>query len=167
MSHHEMKQHALRRYVVFRVKAIEFLDISAIRQGLQSRQFVPYTPVGRTGTDFADSLRTVLLSWMAIFIDKTKRGLNVIQLWKEVFPNHKVQIDQVWSRIEPAWEVLRLFRNKAGFHADKPLEFFTARRQILNHQPQITAALEEISTTLQNASEGRSHRTPGSRTCRG
>jgi hypothetical protein len=144
MRFNKMTNHALRRYVVFRVKAIEFLDLSAIRQGVQNSQFLPYTPVGRTGPDFADSLRTVLLSWMAIFIDKTKGGLNVIDLWKEVFPKHKAEIDQVWNDIKPSWEILRQFRNKAGFHADKPIEFFKARQEISLHYHTITAALVQF-----------------------
>jgi hypothetical protein len=144
MSGNEMRKRTLRQYVVFRVKAIEFLDIGALRQGLKNNTFCPPTPVGRTSNDFADSLRTAQLSWLAIFIDKTKGGMDVIKLWRELFPRHQPQIDEAWHRMEPAWSILRSFRNKAGFHADKPVAFFNARRQILIDQRIVTAAIKEF-----------------------
>ncbi len=139
-----MRANALRRYVVFRVKAIEFLDIGALRQSLKKGEFCPRTPVARTAADFADSLRTVQLSWFAVFIDQSKGGMDVIELWKELFPNRKVDIKQAWDRMKPAWKILRTFRNKAGFHADKPIPFFRARREIVVQQQAVAAALEEF-----------------------
>ncbi len=90
-----------------------------------SARSVPYTPVGRTQDDFAWSLRTVVLSWFAIVIDKNE--MNVIELWKDLCPRHKPEIERVWSEIEPVWLVLRTFRDRAGFHGDKPRRFFEAR----------------------------------------
>jgi hypothetical protein len=144
MADHEMRKHALRRYVVFRVKAIEFLDIGALRQGVKNGDFCPRTPVNRIPNDFADSLRTVQLSWFAIFIDKGKGAMDVIKLWKELFPKHIAQIEKAWDRMKPAWDILRRFRNKAGFHADKPVAFFNARRQILVRRQTVIAALNEF-----------------------
>ncbi len=139
-----MRKHTLRQYVVFRVKAIEYLDIGALRQGLKDNTLCPPTSVGRTSNDFADSLRTVQLSWFAIFIDKTKGGMDVIKLWKELFPSYHTEIDEAWHRMKPAWSILRSFRNKAGFHADNPVAFFDARRQILVDQRIVTAAIKEF-----------------------
>ena len=138
----------MRRYVVFRVKAIEFLDIGALRQALNKGEVVPSTPVGRIPRDFADSLRTVQLSWFAIFIDKSKDGMDVIKLWKELFPKYKTQIEEAWARMEPAWHVVRRFRDKAGFHADKPSAFFKARREIIEQQEAVTAVVEEFGRLL-------------------
>jgi hypothetical protein len=144
MSGQEMRKHALRRYIVYRVKAVEFLDLGALRRGLESGDFCPRTPVNRISTDFVESLRTVQLSWFAIFVDKSKDGMDVIKLWKELFPNHRHQIEEAWNRMKPAWDVLRRFRDKAGFHADKPLAFFKARREIPRQQQTITGALREF-----------------------
>ncbi len=145
---HEMRKHALRRYLVFRVKVIEFLDIAALWQDLTRGNLCPHAPAGRKSKDFADSLRTVLLSWFALFVDKTKDGMNVIELWKELFPKRKTQIEEAWDRMKPAWDILRTFRNKAGFHADRPLAFFKARREILIQQKTVMMALEEFQRLL-------------------
>ncbi len=69
----------LRRYLVYRVEAIEFFDLAAIRQALLANQLTVPAPVGRINDDFAAGLRTVLLSWMALFIDKSKDGMDVIR----------------------------------------------------------------------------------------
>jgi hypothetical protein len=144
MSGLEMRKHALRRYVVYRVKAVEFLDLGAMRHGLENGDFCPRTPVNRISTDFVGSLRTVQLSWFAIFIDKSKDGMDVIELWKELFPKHRCRIEEAWDRMKPAWDILRRFRDKAGFHADKPVAFFKARAEIGRQLETITAALREF-----------------------
>jgi hypothetical protein len=144
MSGHDMRKSALRRYVVFRVKAIEFLDIVTIRQGLKFGTLIPPNPVGRTPADFSESLRTVQLSWFAIFIDKSKDGMDVIALWKELFPLHKAQIEETWNRIEPTWPILRQFRDRAGFHADKAAKFFNARSEIEKQLKAVTVAAKEF-----------------------
>jgi hypothetical protein len=143
MTDHNDKEQALRRYVVFRVKAIEFLDVAALRKCLLQGTVRPPTPVGRTPSDFADSLRTVLLSWLVVFVDRSKGAMNVIQLWKELFRDRASEIDAAWRRMEPGWPFLRDFRNKAGFHADRPLCFFKARRAVLE-KPEVDVALAEF-----------------------
>jgi len=144
----EMKKHALRRYIVFRIKAIEFLDIAGMRQALLRGQITVPNPVGRTNSDFVSALRTTGLSWLAIFIDKSKDGMDVIELWKQLFPKRKDEIEQSWKRMEPAWLLIRSFRDKAGFHADKPVAFFKARADILENEGVITAALEEFQSLM-------------------
>jgi len=138
----EMRKHALRRYLVFRVKLIEFLDMAALHELLRRNQLAPNVPAARQATDFADSLNTVLLSWFALFVDKN--GMNVIELWKELFPNRRDEIEQTWQRMMPAWDVIRQFRDKAGFHADKPRAFFNARSEKSKNQKMISDALAEF-----------------------
>jgi hypothetical protein len=46
--------------------------------------------------------------------------------------------------MEPTWKVLRDFRNRAGFHADKPEKFFEARFQLRKEWPKVEAALNEF-----------------------
>jgi head-tail adaptor len=144
----EMRRHALRRYLVFRVKVIEFFDLAALRQGFIAQQFTVPTPVGRISSDFVDSLRTIQLSWFALLVDKSKDGMNAITLWCELFPKEKGQIQEAWSRIDATWNIIRAFRDKAGFHADKPLAFFKARNSIVAQQREITAAIEEFQKLL-------------------
>jgi len=144
----EMRKHALRRYLVFRVKVIEFFDINALWQGLNAQKFTVATPVARRPSDFAAGLRTVQLSWFVLLVDKSKDGMDAINLWSELFPKHRAQIQEVWARIEPTWKIIRSFRDKAGFHADKPLAFFKARNDVLVQKQQVAAAIEEFRELL-------------------
>jgi len=89
-----MRKAALRRYVVFRVKAIEFLDLGGLHQGLLNGNVKRYPPF-RTAANMADSLRTVQLSWLALFVDKN--GTNVIELWQQVFPQHAKRVQEAWG----------------------------------------------------------------------
>lgn len=139
---HEMRKHALRRYLVFRIKLIEFLDMAALWHLLRDGKLSPDTPAHRQAKDFADSIQTVLLSWFALFIDKN--GMNVIKLWKELFPSRRDEIEQSWQHMAPAWEVIRQFRDRAGFHADKPRAFFDARSKKTQNQAMISKALAEF-----------------------
>ncbi|MGB6482851.1 MAG: hypothetical protein WBE86_05120 [Candidatus Acidiferrales bacterium] len=138
----EMRKHALRRYLVFRVKLIEFLDMAGLWELLRQNQLQPQNSVGRQPKDFTDSLQTVLLSWFALFVDKN--GMNVIELWKELFPNRNEEIEQSWQRMAPTWKVIRQFRDKAGFHADKPRAFFNARSKKSRNWQMISDALAEF-----------------------
>jgi hypothetical protein len=150
MSRQELRKSALRRYIVFRVKAIEFLDLLALRQSLRDPQLanmnvpLPSFPSGRPAVFVSDSIRTVILSWFCVFIDKSKDGMDVIKLWSTMFPDHADRIEAAWKRIEPAWEVLREFRDRAGFHADKPVKFFGARRRLRSEWRPLEAALLEF-----------------------
>src|SRR5258708_1979455 len=136
-----MRKSALRRYVVFRVKAIEFLDLGGLHQGLLNGNIKPYPPF-RTAANMADSLKTVQLSWLSLFVDKN--GINVIDLWKQVFPQHKKLVEESWAKMEQAWPVLRGFRDSAGFHGDKPSKFFGARRRLRLEIKQVGAAMLEF-----------------------
>ena len=69
MSGHEMRKSALRRYIVFRVKAIEFLDLlvlmnSLLKVGGQGTLPLPSFPPNRHSRFVANSIRTVVLSWL-------------------------------------------------------------------------------------------------------
>ena len=138
---------ALRRYIVFRVKAMEFLDTVALWKCLRDGTLRPVTPFPRAPGDFADSLRAGLLSSLAAFVDKSKRSMNVIKLWKELFPSRVAEIDRAWERLEPGWGVLRRFRNQVGFHADQPRDFFATRREVLGDE-RLQVALEEFQRLL-------------------
>ena len=141
MPGHEMRKSALRRYVVFRMKAIEFLDLHALRDGLL-KDGINYAAHMRPPKFTAQSVRTIILSYFSLFVDTN--GLNVIDLWKQLFPQHREHVEEVWARIEPTWDTVREFRDRAGFHADKPIRFFNARVKIEAQSDAIEAALKEF-----------------------
>lgn len=164
MSREDVRKSALRRYIVFRIKAIEFLDLIALFNVLRRNQmrqsemheqkskcaaglaplvsFLSFRPPSFV----ADSIKTVLISWFALFIDKN--GLDVISLWCEVFPAHASQTNAAWKRMEPAWEIIREFRDRAGFHADKPLRFFDARYRLRKEWSTVATGLDEFKRLL-------------------
>lgn len=164
MSNEENRKSALRRYIVFRIKAIEFLDLIALfnvlrknhlgqseMQEQKSKCAAGLAPLlsflaFRPSSFVADSLKTVLISWFALFIDKN--GMDVIKLWCEVFPAHAVRTKAAWKRMEPAWEIIREFRNRAGFHADTPLKFFDARYRLQQEWSTVSVGLDEFKRLL-------------------
>jgi len=149
MSGREMRRSALRRYIVFRVKAMEFLDLLVLMNSLnavgQGSVPLPFFPPLRPSRFVANSIRTVLVSWFAVFIDKSKDGMDAIELWCDVFPQHAVRIQEAWKRMQPAWPILREFRDRAGFHADKPSKFFEARYKArAQYDADVEQALKEF-----------------------
>ena len=129
---------ALRKYIVYRIKLMEFFDLSALRQELDSGRLS--SPMSlRDGKHIAESLRTIQISHLSIFIDKS--GMNVFNLWLSLFPDATDEIEKVRSTIEAPWEVIRKFRNKVGFHVDNPEAFFRTRREVVEKAPVIQPAI--------------------------
>jgi hypothetical protein len=89
MSANVARQDALRNYLVFRIKAMEFLDILALYNCLRANSMRleelavarENAPAGlapllsffefRPPRYAADSLKTVAISWFGLFIDKS------------------------------------------------------------------------------------------------
>jgi hypothetical protein len=154
------RQKALRSYIILRIKAMEFFDILALFNCLRAnttreeemtavKDQVPQGLVPlisflafRPSRFSADSLRTVAVSWFALFIDKN--GMDAIKVWSQVFPGHANKVHTAWRKMEPSWQILRTFRNRAGFHADKPMKFFAARHQLRKEWPKVQSALDEF-----------------------
>jgi hypothetical protein len=145
-----MRKDALKRYLVYRLKLVELIHLSILWTALNDEQFVPDNMMGQSGRDFAQSIRTVMLSWFCTIVDQTSDGLSVVRVWRELFPRHRKRIDRLWKEIEPHWVVLRTFRDKCGFHADTPRNYFSARQEVIDN-PQVARALQdflELSTFL-------------------
>jgi hypothetical protein len=160
MSANASRQNALRNYIIFRIKAMEFLDILALFNCLRAnttpqaemaavKDRVPQGLVPlisflafRPSQYSADSLKTVAVSWFALFIDKN--GMDAIKVWSQVFPAHASKVQAAWKEMEPSWQILRTYRNRAGFHADKPMKFFAARHQLRKEWPKVQSALDEF-----------------------
>ena len=125
-----MRKHALKRYVVFRFKLVEFHDLMVLFMSIESGNCLDPSSV-REPAQLQTSLRTVLISFLALFIDKNKDALDVIPLWKSLFPSIADEIDDSLEQMRPGLDVIRKFRDKAGFHADHPAAFFAARYELL------------------------------------
>lgn len=69
MSAREMRKSALRRYVLFRIEAMEFLDLNTLRNTLNANQIDP-VPHLRPALFMSDSVRTVVLCWFALFVTR-------------------------------------------------------------------------------------------------
>jgi hypothetical protein len=153
---HHMRVSALRRYIVFRIKAMEFLDLNSLRETLRMvykkdrNATVPLPGFSRLRPPIyvSDSVRTVVLSWFCVFIDQSKDGMDVTRLWIELFPKHATRVEDAWGKMKSAWPILRDFRDRAGFHADKPGKFFGARNNIRINCPSVETALEEFIQLL-------------------
>lgn len=147
VSAKERRRDALWRYIVFRIKAIEFLDLNAIRMYLIANANNPaaqVSPSFRPPLFASDSIRTVVLSWFALFIDKN--GMDVTKLWIELFPHYKSKVEEARVRMAPAWDAIREFRDSAGFHADSPRKYFGARHRIKRESQQIDDAVKEFES---------------------
>ena len=126
----QMRRDALLRYFVFRMKLIELFHFHLLWSALNEEQFVPENVMGHSGRDFAASVRTATIGWYCTIVDKTGGGLNVFKVWHELFPKHRKKIEQVRKDVEPHWEVIKSFRDKCGFHADTPWNYFLAKQAI-------------------------------------
>lgn len=150
-----MRRDALRRYFVFRLKLIELFHLHLLWCSLADDKFTPENVMEHSGRDFAESVRTALLSWYCTIVDQTRGGLNIFNVWLEVFPNRQQEIERVRQEVEPHWEVLKTFRDKCGFHADSPRNYFLAKQKVLDN-PQTAKAVQDfldLAKTLINAEE--------------
>jgi hypothetical protein len=134
------RKDALRRYFVYKMKLIELIHLHLLLDALNNQKFVPENVMGHDGRNFGSSVRTALLSWYCTIVDQSKGGLNVFELWRELFPKYLERVDMVWKQVKPHWGILRNFRNKCGFHADSPQSFLSAKQKVLDN-PQVAKAM--------------------------
>jgi hypothetical protein len=139
----QLKRDALRRYFIFRLKLIELFHLHLLMEALVDEKFVPENIMGHEGRDFAYTVRTALLSWYCTIVDRTEGGLNIFNVWRELFPNHRDEIEQVRAKVEPDWEILKNFRDKCGFHADTPRNYFLAKQKLLDNL-QVVNSMQEF-----------------------
>ena len=138
----QIRKRALHRYVIFKMKLIELLHLHLVWKALNDDLFTPPNVMGHDGTDFADTLRTVLLSWYMTLVDKN--GLDVFPLWLELFPKHRKRIENLRNETDPQLNILREFRDRVGFHGDTPGKYFNARKKLKMSHADISAALQKF-----------------------
>lgn len=139
-----MRKDALRRYFVFRLKLVEMFHFNRLWTALVHEKFVPENAMGHEGEDFALSLRTALLSWFCTVVDRTGGGLNVFDVWSQLFPHERQEIARVRAEVEPHWEILKEFRDKCGFHADTPRNYYRAQLEVLNNTQKVVEAMQSF-----------------------
>src|SRR5579864_5787407 len=139
----QMRKDALRRYFIFRMKLIELFHFHLLMDALVDGKFFPENVMDHEGRNFAESVRTALLSWYCTIVDRTAGGLNVFNVWRELFPNRREEIERVRAEVEPHWEILRNFRDKCGFYADTPHNYFLAEQKVLEN-PQVVRAMQDF-----------------------
>lgn len=139
----QLRRDALRRYFIFRLKLIELFHLHLVWCSLVDDKFTPENVMEHSGRDFAESIRTAYLSWYCTIVDQTRGGLNIFNLWLELFPRHRDEIERVRKEVEPHWEVLKNFRDKCGFHADTPRNYLLAKQKVLD-TPQTAKAVQDF-----------------------
>src|SRR5271169_3725802 len=127
----QIRKHDLRRYMIYRIKLMEWLQVFLLWIGCKEGSVNPPNTMGHDGQDFQETLRTVLLSWLSTIVDTHRDGLNVFDLWLRLYPQHSERISQVRAEIEPQLTVLRDFRDRVGFHADTPDKYFAAKSALV------------------------------------
>jgi hypothetical protein len=139
-----MRKDDLRRYVIWRMKSLELLHFYLLLFDLNNKRYCPENMLGHDARMFASSIRTVTISWLATFVDQSRDGMNVFDLWRRLFPKHRKEIDRVWKRLEPQLELIKTFRDRVGFHADTALKYFAARDRIRGKNPELQAAMDSF-----------------------
>ena len=139
-----MRRDALRRYVLFRMKSLELLHFYLLTAALTEHGYTPPNDLQHDGTDFANSVRTACIGWLATIVDQTREGMNVFDLWRQLFPKHGKEIERVWKVMEPQMEVIKEFRDRVAFHVDTPLKFFAARDKVRTPSPALAAAVQSF-----------------------
>jgi hypothetical protein len=140
----QLRKADLKRYVIYRMKSMELLHFYLLLFDLNDSGHCPENILGHDGRMFASSMRTVAISWLATFVDQSRDGMNVFDLWRRLFPKHKEEIDRVWLQLEPQLEIIKNFRDRVGFHADTPLRYFAARDKIRGDNPDLQAAMDSF-----------------------
>jgi len=143
-----IREDALRRYFVYRMKLMELMHFHILWKALNEESFIPENVMDHRGSDFAASVRAASLGWFCTIVDQSGGGLNVFKLWRELFPKHRKEIDLAWKEIEPQWEVLKGFRDKCAFHADTPRSYFGAKQKMLDNPQGIKAVQKFLDLAI-------------------
>jgi hypothetical protein len=119
MSQSALTPELVSHYRVYRRRLEDFLHLSMIWSGIAEGQWVPKNDMGHGKAEFAATLRTVVLGWLATFVDPRDDSLNVFTLWLELFPSRATEIEAVRKEVNPLLGKLKAFRDKVAFHADR------------------------------------------------
>lgn len=111
--------------------------------GLKKGDLNPQNDLEHTPEDIAVTLRAVTLSWFSTLVDRGD-GLNIFEVWLVLFPKHAKRINAVRQEMSPSLNVLREFRDKVGFHGDKPRDYFRARLTAIRERDSLVNGIQEF-----------------------
>jgi len=73
-------------YIVYRQRIEEFLHLFLLWDAMQAGGAPPPNVMGHGSEEFANTLRTATIGWLASLVDKDRSALNVFDLWLKIFP---------------------------------------------------------------------------------
>ena len=120
-------------YLVYRQRILEFLHLFLLWEAMQAAGKPPQNVMGHGADDFANTLRTATIGWLASLVDKDGSALNVFDLWLKIFPERSADIVRVRDEIRPHLKLLTYFRNNTAFHANKSVNRHVQVRQAIRN----------------------------------
>ncbi len=126
-------------YLVYRVKLNELIHLNFLFDDLNRKESVS----GLDAKVVAETLRTAVIAWFCTIVDK--RGLNIFDLWIRIYPQYQKRIRLVRLAIYPHVQLIRAFRDKAAFHAERNFsDFLKPRLELLKETKPIVKALQHF-----------------------
>src|SRR5438128_2633149 len=98
-------------YLVYRQRIKEFLHLFLLWDAMRSGGTPPQNVLGHRAEEFANTLRTATIGWLASLVDEHAAALNVFDLWLKIFPERSVDIIRVRDEIRPHLKLLTDFRS--------------------------------------------------------
>ncbi|HEY6763629.1 MAG TPA: hypothetical protein VI386_02565 [Candidatus Sulfotelmatobacter sp.] len=127
------------RYLSFKIRFIEALQFAKLRNDT-----IATCKPGEGGHDCAEHLvhtfQAALYTWVAGLNDEDSRSVNVFRLWKEFFESNILimkKLDEAKAEIGPGLDLIRIFRNRHGAHADRFDILLATHRALQEKQPLI------------------------------
>lgn len=89
------------------------------------------------------SVRTAAVAWFATVVDRS--GLDIFKLWLKMYPRYQKRINLYRSLLEPHLRLIRRFRNKTAFHAERNfVDFFEPRIRFLEKAKEIGEGVQKF-----------------------
>lgn len=104
----------------------------------------PDNVLGHGADRFKETLLGAAVTMFMSISDKPK-STNAKTIWKQLHPKHSKAIDRVWSRkITPGETVMKLFRDQAGAHGDRPEKYFAGKLELFKEKNKVLIALDSF-----------------------
>jgi hypothetical protein len=140
-------------YIVSRLRFCELQRLDYLLDILKYKKVSLPSSTPYTNDDLADTVRTALFGWFASLLDLQSDSLNVLRVWRALFPQFRGDIERLEQTIAPHEKALKGFRNKTAFHADKTIEaHFDVRQELRKSIIELRGAIHdfiEFSNELQ------------------
>lgn len=138
------RAHVLDSYLAARHRLMQFIHQTLIMVHLKEKRIVPENIMGSEFDDFFEVLQDAQIGYFATLMDKNASAVDILYLWKKLFPQFKEEIDTFEQSSRPIMKLVHDYRDNVSFHCNKSLE-----RQIRLRIQKIENA-KKISETIQN-----------------